>query len=214
MDPGTVMVSYYIARIYGVSDPTFQLARPEAPLLERIERLSACFDMLRTQYRAKLVLTSTIWFEEAARVKRKVLANGRNDHSFYEDMCEAIDQEPLLSSTTLKHQMKNDVRKMFLLDDETFVFLVPGTRIPSMPLRSGRVKEMDLVNATLGKYAKEPEGSWKRALFEMRDSILKTLDVRTAILLRKEMRIQLLKFTAGCELWNKKVLPGAPVVPK
>ena len=211
MQPKTIMASYYTALIHGVSDRTFQLAHPGAPILERIDRLTTCFDALHSRFQEDPLLISSICLDEAARVKRKLLAQGGDDHSFFEDVCETIDNELSLKDRA-KHIMRIAVRKLFLLDDETFIIEVPGMRSESAPM-IWHVTPIGLADATLGGYQSQPAGSWKRGLFEMRERVIKVLKVPNHIVSTKERRLQLLEFTAESELWNQKVLLGAPVLP-
>jgi hypothetical protein len=106
--------------------PSLTSEESTAPLHKRIESFLQCFDKLKSR-RRKFLLLSYDWFEKAARVKRRVLARGGNDHTFFDDICKAIDNKPQLSPDR-KVDMKARVRRMFLFDEETFTFWVPGPR--------------------------------------------------------------------------------------
>lgn len=209
MDPGTIMASYYTTFYHGgVSDPAYLLASPEQTLPERIARLTTCFGLLSERNGDdKPLLISYDWFEEAARVKRRVLAQGGNDHSFFEDIRETVDNEPLCQSDiAFRFRITCEVRKLFLLDNETFTFSVRGMVIPS--LQRMPMTAMSVAEKTLLRYEQQPAGSWKRSLFDMRTDILKVLRISKDMLIRKESMIQLIEFTSSCELWNRTVFLG------
>lgn len=211
MDTGTTMASYYTAFYHGgVSDPAYLLASPEQTLPERIARLTTCFNLLAERNRRKVniepLLISYDWFEEAARVKRRVLAQGGNDHSFFEDILKTLDNETLPENSP-RNEVEVNVRQRFLLDDETFTFSVPGSSLSSMNLAARTA--MSVAEKTLLRYEQQPAGSWKHSLFYMRTDVLKVLNIPKDILITTESAIQLIEFTSSCELWNRRVFLGA-----
>jgi hypothetical protein len=225
MDRGTIMASYLTALLHGVSDSKYRLAPPNAALPERISRLTTCFDMLslrRLPQPEKPLLISYAWFEEAARIKRRVLAQGGEDHSFFQDICEAINNDPYCeaindysyfdpdSSKFMRYKsMRTRVRDLFLLDEETFTFSVPGARDLSEPWEE--VMPISYAEATLLGYEHQPAGSWKRSLFDMKAEVVKVLAISNNITLWYDDKVQLIEFTSWCDLWNKKVFLGFPV---
>ncbi|OIW22968.1 hypothetical protein CONLIGDRAFT_694314 [Coniochaeta ligniaria NRRL 30616] len=215
MEPGTIMASYLTALLHGVSDSEYRLAPPTAPLPERISRLTTCFDLLTSRDgRNEPLLISYDWFEEAARIKRRVLAQGGKDHSFFQDICTNIDTSTdpyFISQETEREFMKKRVRQLFLLDDETFTFSVPGGQVMSVPASLGTVTPRSICKTVLLGYEHHPAGSWKRSLFDMEADVVKILEIPNNLTIRKQFRIQLIEFTSWCDLWNKKVFLGAPI---
>lgn len=207
--PGTFMASYWNALHHGVSDQDYQLADPKTALPERMARLITCWKRLRRRFNAKqTLLISYDWFENAARVKRRVLAQGGEDHSFYDDICTAIDTRPG-TDPYQKDVMKLEARKSFFLGDEGFNLVVPGLSSLSPPNCPPFLQE--LIEQTLLRYEHQPAGSWKHGLYDMRNEVLKIMDLPEDVVIAKEDRIQLIEFTPSCGLWKAKVCMGAPV---
>lgn len=225
IDSEKIMALYLTALFNGVSDSDYQLAKRNKALAERITRVTTCFHMLgQRNYRDETLLISYDWFEEAARVKRRVLAQGGQDHSFFEDICKAVDNDPRISSyydpTRLIKSIKHGVRKLFLLDDETFTFSVPGLSETSESAGPGRTTwkpspwedftPMLFLEATLLRYNHQPAGSWRRGLFDMKKKVLEIAAISNDFVIESHSRLQLIEFTTRCELWDKKVFLGAP----
>lgn len=207
--PGTFMASYWNALHHGVSDQDYQLADPKTALPERMARLITCWKKLRRRCQDKqTLLVSYDWFENAARVKRRVLAQGGEDYSFYDDICAAIDTRPDIDPRR-KERMKLETRNSFLLGDEGFTFSIPGAVSHSESHEEPYLE--DLIEQTLLTYEHQPVGSWKHGLYDMRHEVLKILDISNDVLIAKEHRIQLLEFTPSCGVWKAKVCMGAPV---
>lgn len=217
---GTTMALYFTALVHGVSDSEYQLAGADKTLRERITKFVACFHLLLKRFTKEPLLISYDWFESAARVKRRALAQGGHNHSFYEDACEAIDNEPRLSDdhgfTIYRELLKKWVREYFLLDDETFTFLAGGGfREPDLSsaknyLWSEGLTPISFLIATLSHYEHEPSGSWKRGLFDMKSDIQKILVISNNVDV-KRYNLQLIEFTPRCDIWEEKVSLGAPI---
>lgn len=207
--PGTFMASYWNALHHGVSDQDYQLADPKTALPERMARLVTCWKRLRRRRQEKdTLLVSYDWFENAARVKRRVLAQGGEDYSFYDDICAAIDTRSDIDPRR-KELMKLETRKSFLLGDEGFTFSVPETGSHSESHDEPYLEE--LMEQALLRYEHQPAGSWKHGLYDMRNEVLKILDIPNNVLIAKEHRIQIVEFTPSCGVWKAKVCMGAPV---
>ncbi|KAN0093634.1 hypothetical protein V8E51_016818 [Hyaloscypha variabilis] len=207
LEANTLVATYFTALIHGVSDPGLQLADPRAPLKERIERLLTCLQILED----RPLIISYKWFEEAARVKRRVLAQGGSDHSFFEDICKTIDQKLSGERESSRAAMKDTVRECFLLDEEIFTFWA-SARQPSRSHSSRRpVSFVDLTRETLDSYEQQPSDSWKHDLYDMREDVIKIfIYARNKIYLNRNT--WLLEFTSGCPLWHERVLLGAPTL--
>lgn len=222
IDPqgGTIMASYFTALVTGVSHSEYQLASADKPLRERITRVIACFMLLRRRFWESLsegpIMFSYDWFEMAARVKRRALAQGGQDHSFYEDVSRAIDDEPRLSfDESQRYRQKKSLRELFLFDNDTFTFEI-APRADEAPKTSYRIRDemaydimQQIVVDTLFGYGQQPAGSWKHNLFEMRDEVLKLLNIERVVN-PWGFNIELIEFTRQCELWDKKIFLGAP----
>lgn len=206
MEPDTLVISYLTALEHDVSDPTIQLAKSTAPLPERIQAFLQCFNELEN-FRRKPLLISYDWFEEAASVKRRVLAQGGDDHSFFDDLCTAIDNAGLSLSET--HAIRDEVRNLFLLDQETFTFWVGGIGTKSSP-HFRNLTPLGLARSMLEQYQGEPPHTWKRELYDMREQVFAILRTRNKVTINN--RIRLLEFTNTCSLWKEPVLLGTPIV--
>jgi hypothetical protein len=89
-------------------------------LPDRIAKLNACMGRLH-EPRDKPLLLTRDWIEEASRVKRRVVAQGGSDHSFFDEVREAIYASKSVESGTLR-VLESNIRNRFLLHDETFTF--------------------------------------------------------------------------------------------
>lgn len=198
--PGTIMALYLTTLDHYVSDSRFSLPSATSPLLERVDRLITCFQMLQLRQNPKhsqLLLISYDWFEEAARIKRRILARGGGDHSFFHDL------------VGNNQDTEGPIRDLFLLDNDSFTFIIPGSRHSSNDAEPFWIRQC--AEKTLSDYEMEPDGSWKRSLFEMRDFVIKVLSIPRDVIIRPSMNVQLVEFTGSCDLWDKKVLLGAPI---
>ncbi|PMD61637.1 uncharacterized protein K444DRAFT_374957 [Hyaloscypha bicolor E] len=207
LDPNTWITTYLTALEHGTSDSDLHLAEIEAPITERIERLSYCMNKLAF---ASLTprLVSSAWFEEAARVKRRVLAQGGEDHSFFADICETLDKDPFShipeeSRGDFREKSKFQVRELFLLDKESFTFWFPGRRKASFNINTIH----ELARGVLDKYEHQPPGSWKRELYDMREDVIAVLRINNRVFVK---HFWFLEFTRESPLWNERVLLGAP----
>jgi hypothetical protein len=207
LDPNTWITTYLTALEHGTSDSDLHLAEIEAPITERIERLLYCmnksaFDSLTPR------LVSSAWFEEAARVKRRVLAQGGEDHSFFADICETLDKDPFShipekSRGDFREKSKIKARELFLLDKESFTFWFPGRRRASYQINTIH----ELARGVLDKYEHQPPGSWKRELYDMREDVIAVLRINNRVFVK---HFWFLEFTRESPLWNERVLLGAP----
>lgn len=198
--PGTIMALFLTTLDHYVSDSRFSLPSATSPLLERVDRLITCFQMLQLRQNSKhsqLLLISYDWFEEAARIKRRILAQGGGDHCFFFDL------------VGNNQETEGPIRGLFLLDNDGFNFTVPGSRHSSNDAESFCIRQC--AEKTLSDYEKEPYGSWKHSLFEMRDYVTKVLSIPRDVIIRPSINVQLVEFTGSCDLWDSKVLLGAPV---
>jgi hypothetical protein len=180
MEPNTLVVSYLTALEHGVSNPEFQLEKSISPLHKLTEAFLRYFDKLENQWDP--LLLSYDWFEEAAKVKRRVLARGGNDHTFFNDICKAVDNEPLIYD---KVDMKDRFRQMFLLGNETFTFSVPGGCSISEPWET--ITPWTLGRGLLELYQSEPPDSWKHELYDMKEKVLHVLDTDNKVIIGKNM---------------------------
>ncbi|KAK7433866.1 hypothetical protein Landi51_13770 [Colletotrichum acutatum] len=213
MDVGTIMASYLIALHDGVSDQRFQLAAPQASLSERIERLLECFRLLgdrsegrreRRSHRNRsdhqdvdgVFMFSHEWFDQAASVKRRLLAQGGDDRSFFDDVYGLCSGE----------QDKKDLSEFFSFGKEGFDF-----NKDSIYRRSffPRLSE-DTVMQVLLSYETCPAGSWKRDLFERREDVVRVVEIPKSISLLDYAPMTILWYTPNSDMWNKTVLLGAP----
>jgi hypothetical protein len=206
LEPNTWAATYFTALMHGVSDPELRLVDPTVPLTERIESFLYCLKMLRSFPRKPRVI-SYAWFEEAARIKRRLLAQGGKDHSFFTDICDAIDKEPLYY-TQDREDVKDRVRALFLLDTESFTFWAPSERTESDDRLEKSPEE--LVRETLDGYEHQRPGTWKYDLYCMRGNVMDVLRTSNEVFLNSDT--WLMEFTSGCPLWNERVLFGAPSV--
>lgn len=204
---GMVMASYFTALLYGVSDPKFYLASPKAPLLKRVERLIDCVTNL-TKKRKTTIFISSDWFQEASRVKRRVVTQGGDDLSFFDDVVEILQSDAEL--TQLRGgRLKEDIREVFLLDSHEFAPWIRGDSIPS-GLAGEPSTAWLACERVLSGYADQPAGSWKRNLFDTRKMVLKVLGLSNRIYLSSEMKLQYVEFTRTCDIWQKTIFLGAP----
>lgn len=94
--------TYFTALMHGVSDSHMRLPDATAPIKERIGRLVYGMRSL-TETPMTFILEPCVicssCFEEAARIKRRVLAQGGTDHTFFEDICRLIDDDPTLDTS-------------------------------------------------------------------------------------------------------------------
>jgi hypothetical protein len=210
-EPNTWMATYFTALMHGVSDPDLQLPEATASIKERIEKYLYCFREL-TLDRSKPRVITPSWFEEAARVRRRILTQGGEDQSFFTDICEVIDKhwrladEPNRSRSSAREVMKRRVRELFLFEEETFTFWVAA---PSRKL-SFSLAPHDLARAVLNGYEHEPPGSWKHELYTMKEDVIKVFKTSNRVTMNSN--IWLIQFTSGCPLWNERILLGAPAV--
>jgi len=205
LEANTLVATYFTALMHGVSDPGLQLADPRAPLKERIERLLTCLQILED----RPLIISYKWFEEAARVKRRVLAQGGSDHSFFEDICKTIDQKFSGSSESFRANVRDAVRESFLLDQETFSLWAHTNLDTSSGVSLDRSR-WKAVKETLNSYEHQSSDTWKHDLYDMREDVINILQTSNKIYLRKNT--WLLEFTSGCPLWHERVLLGAPTL--
>jgi hypothetical protein len=207
LEPNTWIIATYVtALVHGVSDPDLRLADARAPLKERIERFLSCMRKLESGIEKSRVI-SYLWIGEAARVKRRVLAQGGNDYSFFTDICETIDRSPRFSfdfNRSGHRQMKDMIRKFFLLDKETFTFSVPGSFSTSMD-PDEKIMDTPAIE-TLDGYKDQPPRTWKRELYNMRVDVMTVLKTCNNVMIKRN--IWLMEFTTGCALWNERVLLG------
>jgi hypothetical protein len=132
LEADTCAATYFTALVHGVSNPELRLADATAPLEERIETFLRCLEKLNQTTKPRVI--SYGWFEEAARVKRRVLAQGGKDQSFFRDLCEAVDKKPSFYSEIWRKEMKDMVRRHFLLGTETFQLWLPAASSRVMDL--------------------------------------------------------------------------------
>jgi len=216
LEPNTWIATYFSALMHGISDTDLQLAHTMAPLTERVRNFLYCFNKLKTEPWKPRVISHG-WFERAARVKRRVLAQGGEDHSFFTDICENIDTDPRFadrpekSNADPRQRLKLSVRELFLLDEETFTFWVPGGSPSSLGFIEGSPEYVvNLAVETLEGYQHQSPGTWKHMLYGMREDVINVLRSSNKIMLSVDT--WLLEFTTGCPLWNERVLLGAPSV--
>lgn len=208
-DPGTLVASYLTALNHGVSDARFQLASPTEPLSQRIERFVECFYALVEGEREPLII-SRDWFDEAARIKRRVLAEGGGNRSFYEDIINAIDAvNESEMSDEIRGYIKEEIRCRFFFEKDSFHFYLSGESESSRFVPFHWIDKLS--RRVLRSYKKQPPGSWKRTLYDSRDEVQAVLKVGPYVYMKKWLLVQ--EFTHSSELWKTKVLLGAPVLP-
>ncbi|KAE9368797.1 hypothetical protein N431DRAFT_64443 [Stipitochalara longipes BDJ] len=207
-EANTLVVTYFTALMHGISDPDLQLADPKAPLKERIRRLLDCLYKLRCGS-DKPRIFSYRWIEEAARIKRRVLAQGGKDHSFFKDICETIEKQ-FSDANELRAAMISELRERFLLDEEIFTIWVPANQgNPSEISTSLGLSLRDMLEETLKSYEHQLSGTWKHDLYEMRRDVIKILYTSNKIFLNRNT--SLLEFTSGSPMWHERILLGAPL---
>jgi hypothetical protein len=123
------------------------------------------------------------------------LANGGYDHAFFNEICKGIDNGPRVPPNH-KGEMKFRLRGMFLLDEVTFIFWVPGMHKHSQPIE--RITPWSLARDTLELYQSEPPDGWKHEPCGMKRKVLNVLDTNNKVTIRKN--IWLLEFTNTCSL--------------
>jgi len=204
-EPNTLVATYLTVLEHGVCDPELHLADPRASLKERIQTLLNC--LYRVAFGKKPSIISYRWFEEAARVKRRVLAQGGSDHSVFEDVCVMVEQ--YVSTVADRATVTQHIRRGFLLDEETFTFWTPSATGLSRPSPMyGREQASLLMEKTLESYSQHPSGTWKHDLYTMREDVMKIFSIKKIILGRNTW---LLQFTDDSPLWHERVLLGTPV---
>ncbi|KAK0744293.1 hypothetical protein B0T21DRAFT_281119 [Apiosordaria backusii] len=213
MEPGTIMVSYLNALNHGVSDSSFYLLPADAPLHSRVERLIACFESLwaRGSTRGAPLIMTRRWFEDAARIKRRILTNGGNDASFLNDVVATVNTDDLGCGHEREEMEK--IRKTFFFGSDSFTFhVLLGYRFPAISeiLCMRRVCRTmnEICKAALLSYAQEPVGTWRHQLFQMKDQVLKVINLGPEIYLTQTMNVHLVEFTQDTELWHKTMLLG------
>ncbi|KAH9238382.1 hypothetical protein K456DRAFT_1173866 [Colletotrichum gloeosporioides 23] len=203
---GNIMTSYLNALHHGVSDSQYHLASARAPLSERLNRLVTCFELLLSRkFRSRRaryhdLLISSEWFENAARVKRRVLTQGGTDHSFFED----IQRFCGLSWED------TDLEKFFLHEKSTIglEWPSPDHGPNSEPTYTSSV---DAIKSVLSSYKDCTAGSWKRGLFEMKEDVARALRIPNVLNVEEDLPgVKVLSFTPRSTLWNRTVLLGAP----
>ncbi|KAF4785501.1 hypothetical protein HER10_EVM0006904 [Colletotrichum scovillei] len=213
MDVGTIMVSYLTALHHSVSDQRFQLAAPQASLSERIERLLECFHMLGERVTRRImsrrsrtthqdidgVIFSHEWFNQAASVKRRLLAQGGDDRSFFDDIHERCSTE----------RERKGLGEFFFFGKEGFDFK-PGIVERRSLLETPRLPE-DIVMQVLLSYETCPAGSWKRSLFESREDVLRVAAIPKTIYPEDYAPMVILWYTPSSDIWDQTVLLGAPI---
>ncbi|EEA26016.1 hypothetical protein TMatcc_005732 [Talaromyces marneffei ATCC 18224] len=207
-EPGTLIASYLTALNHGASDPNFQLASPTAPISERIDRFVKCFMALAKGGREPLII-SRDWLEEAARIKRRVLAEGGSNRSFYDDIIDAIDAvDKSEMPRDTKGFIKHEIRLRFFFEKDSFHFYLDGGTETSGPVPFYWIERLS--KEVLESYKSHPAGTWKRTLYESRHDVQSVLRVYPCVYMKKWLLVQ--EFTRGCELWKGNVLLGAPVL--
>jgi hypothetical protein len=205
LEPETLVASYLTALDHGVSDASFRLADPSAPISDRIDKFLKYFEGYK--WREEPYIISRGWFEEAARVKKRILAEGGSNRSSYEVIKEAIHQKDKAKPWAgEEYYLEREVRSRFFFDEDTFHFYLEGLSGPSGNIL-GDSFIFELPRVVLKSYKGHPLGSWKRTLYETRGQVLQVFGVKSDVYVSKGML--LLEFTRSSELWKEKVHLGA-----
>lgn len=209
LEPETLVASYLTALDHGVSNASFQLVDPNAPISQRIDRFLEFFKsrLFVKSRREEPLIISRDWFEEAARVKRRVLAEGGSNRTFYEDIEKAINQNDEEANLWAGNEsyLKYQVRSRFFFDEDSFRFYFASLSRPISNQAAPFIFE--LPRRVLESYKGHPLGSWKRTLYEIRGEVLQVFAVEPDVYVSREML--LLEFTRSSELWKEKVHLGA-----
>jgi hypothetical protein len=198
MEPYTHMIAYFNALQHGVSDPSFHLPHHSAPLPDRSRQLVRFFDWLENVQRFHSnskslecptpLLISYEWIAQASRVKRRLLARGGHDQSFYQLICEHIDNHPSMATVGSRTQEK--------LKDEIFSLFLFGNAA--------------IVHEVLESLHNEPVGTWNHELYLLKKDVIRILFASNIILLDQwtTQHLWILDFTRESALWSQTVLLG------
>jgi hypothetical protein len=223
MESGTIMASYLSAFAHGASKAQFHLPSPDEPLKKRVTALVSCLEQLR-ENRDDLLLLSSDWIKSASRIRQRVLTQGSEDDSFYQNICGTLDQIPYTRAwgnekdekAVLKREIytlfpfSNDGEERYPLSkgrDKSCVGPGRGSDRPSE--RDSFIGTRGVIEKALERYVDEPRGSWKRGLYEMKDEVIKLINLSHEGIVGRNVYI--LRFTRSPDLWEEKVLLGAPV---
>jgi hypothetical protein len=208
MERNTLWQVYLNALELGVSDP--RLAWPEVtePLAVRMDKLIS--NIKEVQHTSSPLLITHEWLENASRIKRRVLANGGGDRSFFVDIETCLGGWDYFDddiTTRLRIQSANeDLKDYFMFNNEGFTadFFEehPKSRQPA-PYKT----MVGAISKALDEYSNEPEGTWKHNLYNMKEQVIAVVMVRNKLILSDYVWI--LDFDRSSSLWKKRVRLGA-----
>jgi hypothetical protein len=222
METGTLMASYHNALEHGVSDTSLALLDHTASLKERLQRFDDAYWKIKGSPRPLLMTKG--WLYTASRIVKKALANGGNDQSFFEDLCQAL-EPTLIPEQRSRDEWRDEVRADFLFGDEMPRFSTLPKLFTPPPPRSTALKE--LYERVLDVYKDQKNGSWKHELFLAKEEVSKLAGWSGIIWLPPfsgpsplsssldeegtAWNRRVLPFDQTSPLWNRKILLGSRV---
>jgi hypothetical protein len=162
-----IVAKYYNALYHGASDSAIFLPASSASLQARVHTLVSFINLLHEA--GPLVFTQA-WLDEASNIKRRATTNGGADHGIIDDVVAAIAAKPHIATvhSTWEATMSAIIREgcMFAGDAYHFVW---SNRYKSEASLWGLMsqKTTDELPIVLGRYAQEPEGTWKHSLTKL-----------------------------------------------
>jgi hypothetical protein len=220
MEPYTHMISYFNTLEYGVSNPRFRLPHHSAPIQERTKQLIKFFDWLadiqlfysglKPSTSPTPLLISWDWVAQASRIKRRLLARGGHDQTFYQLICEHVDSHPKMvtADRTVREDLKDEMFRLFLFGNASFQVQLQGSSEAST--NSYPVNPPIVVREALESLQTEPVGSWNHELYVMKEEVIRVLFANNIIFLDQYIarHLLILDFTKQSSLWSQPVLCG------
>ena len=194
-----IVAKYYNALYHGASDSAIFLPASSASLQERVHKLVSCIDLL---YRAEPFVFTQTWLDETSRIKRRATTNGGTVHGIIDDVVAAIAAKPHI--TTVHPKWENVVRAILREDcmfaDDAYHF-VWSRRSKSESLLLGLMAQeiADELQIVLGRYAQEPEGTWKHSLAKLGGELNLFLDDMSEL---RNLPCLVLELTPQSSLWS------------
>ncbi|KAH8743083.1 hypothetical protein BGZ57DRAFT_779368 [Hyaloscypha finlandica] len=205
MEPGTFITSYLNALQNGITHSDLVLPDHTATLETRVKTFSNALRVIKDGRSLKdPILVTYGWLQSATRIIKRLLANGGEDQSFYEDVCrtcEATIPPQVKQRPGALDDMKDRIRKEFLFGEDVPSFYV------EKPKRNGVTPPSNqMYQIVLEGYKDEPAESWKHDLFLIQDEILELVGWEGKIWI--DRRHRLLPFSEESSLWNQRILLG------